>query len=255
MSKWYPEHYSVNSQAQSQRAYHYLERINFKGNEVILDIGFGDGLISQILSEKVPRGKVIAIDSSLEMTSFASQKFSNIPNLEFYHQNAENMTYQGIFDFVVSFNALHWIQDHEGLVKKIRLALKPRGRIVLIMASGTENQLIHEVLKREKWRKYFIRLNAALENMRRQNYRELLNKEGFQNIEVSTQEFSYQMKTKNEILEQIMTWLPFTTSLPVLDCKIVASEIADLFDKNRNKSGEIDFKISMLAVLARLSSL
>ena len=47
-----------------------ISEVNINGNEVVLDLGCGDGVLTEQLSTLVPDGKVIGIDSSIDMISF-----------------------------------------------------------------------------------------------------------------------------------------------------------------------------------------
>lgn len=40
-----------------------IERINWKGNEIVLDAGCGSGRLTKIISTKIPKGKVFAVES------------------------------------------------------------------------------------------------------------------------------------------------------------------------------------------------
>ena len=44
-----------------------IERINWKGNEIVLDAGCGSGRLIKILSTKIPNGKVFAVDLDSSM--------------------------------------------------------------------------------------------------------------------------------------------------------------------------------------------
>ena len=39
-----------------------IERINWKGNEIVLDAGCASGRLTKIISTKIPKGKVFAVD-------------------------------------------------------------------------------------------------------------------------------------------------------------------------------------------------
>ncbi len=45
-----------------------LDEIKFSGDEVILDMGCGDGRITAALSKKIPNGKIIGTDPASKMT-------------------------------------------------------------------------------------------------------------------------------------------------------------------------------------------
>src|SRR5262249_39922285 len=53
------------------------------------------------------------------------------PNLRFEVADARRLPYRSEFDLVVSFNALHWVQEQEDALRNMRAALKPGGRALL----------------------------------------------------------------------------------------------------------------------------
>ena len=89
-SKLNAEHYYSNSSTQKRLADDILYLHDFTGNENILDIGCGDGIISAKLATIAYNGKVTGIDPSKEMIAFTQQNISTQPNLFFENIPAEN---------------------------------------------------------------------------------------------------------------------------------------------------------------------
>ncbi|OMH40090.1 class I SAM-dependent methyltransferase [Desulfurobacterium indicum] len=90
-----------------------IEKLSLKGNELVLDIGCGDGKITFEIARRVPDGYVVGIDSSEEMIKLASKMFSpsKYPNLSFRFLDIQEMDFSGEFDVIFSNAALHWIID------------------------------------------------------------------------------------------------------------------------------------------------
>lgn len=61
------EKYKRASRHQKEWGNKLISEININGNEVILDLGCGDGVLTEQLSTLVPDGKVIGGDSSIGM--------------------------------------------------------------------------------------------------------------------------------------------------------------------------------------------
>src|SRR2546428_764624 len=53
-----------------------LERLDLRGDETVLDAGCGSGRITQALLERLPRGRVIAVDASSSMLAAASERLA-----------------------------------------------------------------------------------------------------------------------------------------------------------------------------------
>jgi len=94
--------YSSNSSAQKNWGFELLAKLNFKGNERVLDVGCGDGKLSAEVAQILPKGSVLGIDLSEDMISFARNNYTQdkFPNLTFMQINADELTFDSEFDVV-----------------------------------------------------------------------------------------------------------------------------------------------------------
>ena len=92
--------------------------------ERILDIGCGDGTLTQQIVER--GATVVGIDSSPQMIDAARARGLDVRLL-----NAEALPFNQEFDAVFSNAALHWIRDHDALLDGVARALRPGGRFVV----------------------------------------------------------------------------------------------------------------------------
>ncbi|PKP59652.1 MAG: methyltransferase type 11, partial [Candidatus Altiarchaeales archaeon HGW-Altiarchaeales-1] len=97
------------------------------GNESILDLGCGDGILTEKLSQLVPKGKVIGIDASVGMINEA--KKSEKENLHFLVMDINEINFSNEFDLIFSNATLHWVKDHKKLLANCHTALKSGGII------------------------------------------------------------------------------------------------------------------------------
>jgi trans-aconitate methyltransferase len=162
MNQWNPNDYHRHSSQQEKWAKELLATLALKGYERILDIGCGDGKITAEIARHVPQGLVVGLDASAEMVEFARKSFSAeaSPQLRFQQGNAQLLEFQEEFDWVISFACLHWLIDHRPVLKGIRQALRPGGRVML-QFGGKGNaveilQAASEVLTRPRWAGYFV---------------------------------------------------------------------------------------------------
>lgn len=158
---WNAEDYAKNSSAQLKWANELIGKLNLLGNERILDIGSGDGKITAKLAELVPKGSVLGIDSSLEMIQLAKQSFpyENHSNLSFECMDVLNMTFYEEFDVIFSNACLHWVKDHQKVLKNVDNALKHTGRILFQMG-GKGNaaeivEIVENLIHSSDWSIYF----------------------------------------------------------------------------------------------------
>jgi trans-aconitate 2-methyltransferase len=159
--EWNPADYAEHSSAQYKWGKELLDLLNLNGNESLLDIGCGDGKITELISKKLSRGNVLGIDSSKDMIRFAKQKYSNdkFSNLAFQTADACNFLFENEFDVIYSNAALHWVEDQLCVLKNSYDNLKNSGRILFQMG-GKGNldemfEIISATLLNKKWKAYF----------------------------------------------------------------------------------------------------
>src|SRR5580693_7647130 len=132
-TKWNAAAYAANSTVQQSWARELIAKLKLRGDEQVLDIGCGDGKVTAEIARAVPHGRVLGVDASPEMIAFAKKTFppSKISNLKFEVCDARKIkSPAGSFDFVFSNAALHWVDDHEAVLKGAAAVLKPGGRLV-----------------------------------------------------------------------------------------------------------------------------
>jgi len=104
-----------------------IATLEFRGDERILDLGCGDGLLTSRLADHVPGGEVVGIDSSRGMIEAAREK--KRPNIRFMLLDINDIEFDEEFDVVFSNATLHWIKDHRKLLRNVANALRPDGRV------------------------------------------------------------------------------------------------------------------------------
>lgn len=120
--------YRAASKHQKKWGCDLLSGISLKGDEHVLDLGCGDGILTEQLARAVPRGKVLGIDASASMIETA--KMLERENLSFAHMDINEMDLENDLDLIFSNAALHWVKDHRRLLKNAHRALKPHGKIL-----------------------------------------------------------------------------------------------------------------------------
>ena len=135
MVTWDANDYSRSSAAQQAWARELIAKLRLQGSESVLDIGCGDGKVTAEIAALVPSGRVVGIDSSPEMVSFAAGSFQGetAANLTFLVKEARALDFVEEFDVVFSNATLHWVIDHGPVLRGIHRALKPGGRMLLQM--------------------------------------------------------------------------------------------------------------------------
>ena len=105
-----------------------LSRLQLAGDETVLDAGCGSGRITQALIERLPRGRVIAVDASPSMIEAARARLG--PDADLRVVDLLELSVQEPLDAILSTATFHWIGDHERLFARLRAALRAGGRLV-----------------------------------------------------------------------------------------------------------------------------
>ncbi|MGD0220181.1 MAG: methyltransferase domain-containing protein [Acidimicrobiales bacterium] len=157
---WNPEDYEKNSSQQQLWARDLLARIEFCGDETVLDIGSGDGKVTAEIASLVPRGTVLGVDLSSDMVRTARERHAaRHPNLRFAVGDASRLPFDGDFDVVFSNATLHWVLDHRPVLAGISRSLRRGGRVLLEMG-GRGNaaevvRVLDDVTALPRWRDHF----------------------------------------------------------------------------------------------------
>lgn len=105
-----------------------LSRLELEGDELVLDAGCGSGRITQALLERLPRGRVIAVDQSASMVDAAKQRLGETADVRV--MDLLELHLEQPVDAVISTATFHWIVDHDLLFDRLHAALRPGGRLV-----------------------------------------------------------------------------------------------------------------------------
>lgn len=108
-----------------------LERLPLAGDETVVDAGCGSGRVTELLLERLPRGRVIAVDGSASMLAAARERLGGDDRVDFLEQDLLTLDLGGErIDAILSTATFHWIHDHRTLFARLHGVLRPGGRLV-----------------------------------------------------------------------------------------------------------------------------
>jgi trans-aconitate 2-methyltransferase len=105
-----------------------LEGLELRGDEVVLDAGCGDGRVTKMLAERVPRGRVIGVDASPSMVDAARATLGEVADVR--QADLVELELDEPVELVFSSATFHWIADHDRLFARLFAALRPGGRLL-----------------------------------------------------------------------------------------------------------------------------
>jgi trans-aconitate 2-methyltransferase len=105
-----------------------VERLALRGDERVLDAGCGTGRVTAMLLERLPHGRVVAVDGSQAMVDEAKKRFGD--RVDAFRSDLLELSLDEPVDAVLSTATFHWIADHDRLFARLHAALKPGGQLV-----------------------------------------------------------------------------------------------------------------------------
>ena len=110
-----------------------LGRLGLQGGETVLELGCGPGRDTARLLQRLPTGRVIALDGSAAMLGRARRRCAGDPRVSWVHADLRSPLplAPDSVDAVFSVATLHWVPDHARLFAEMVRALRPGGRLSL----------------------------------------------------------------------------------------------------------------------------
>jgi trans-aconitate 2-methyltransferase len=107
-----------------------IDDLHLSGDETVLDAGCGSGSVTFDLLERLPRGRIYAVDSSPEMIAKITRGIAErgAPNVTPMQASLTDFELPEQVDVVFSNAVLHWIPDDDALFGCLLRATKPGGR-------------------------------------------------------------------------------------------------------------------------------
>lgn len=126
--EWDADTYDTVSDPQFEWGMEVLERLELRGDEIAVDAGCGSGRVTEQLADRLPNGRVIAVDGSEAMVEKAKERLGD--RAEYVVSDLVELDLPEPVDLVFSTATFHWIGDHDRLFRQLRGVLKPGGRLV-----------------------------------------------------------------------------------------------------------------------------
>jgi trans-aconitate methyltransferase len=137
---WSPSGYAHHAAFVPALGAGILEKLAPLAGERILDLGCGDGALTERL---IARGAgVVGVDASPEMVAAARAR-----GIDAQLMDATRLTFDHEFDAVFSNAVLHWVHDQDAVLAGVSRALVPGGRFVAEFGGFTNIAAISVALR------------------------------------------------------------------------------------------------------------
>jgi trans-aconitate 2-methyltransferase len=126
--EWDADTYDRVAEVQLEWGMAVLPRLPLRGDETVLDAGCGSGRLTERLVERLPEGRVLAVDASEDMVRKARERLGD--SADVWQADLASLELEAPADAIFSNAVFHWILDHEQLFARLHSALAPGGRLV-----------------------------------------------------------------------------------------------------------------------------
>ncbi|MCW5698497.1 MAG: methyltransferase domain-containing protein [Rhodospirillales bacterium] len=137
---WDPERYARNARFVSDLGQPVVALLAPKPGESILDLGCGDGALTEALVAAGAR--VVGVDASGEQVAAALSR-----GIDARVMDGMGLDFHQEFDAVFSNAAMHWMRDLSGVVRGVAEALKPNGRFVGEMGGSGNVRMVEDAIR------------------------------------------------------------------------------------------------------------
>jgi len=247
---WDARDYAAHSSAQQEWARELIDKLCLRGDEDVLDIGCGDGRATALIAERLPEGSVLGIDNSASMIALAEEQFpppalsasmpapsasveqpsaspdgpstarSAYSNLCFRRMDAARLELPRGFDVAFSNAALHWVDDHEAMLRGVRACLRPGGRLLFQMGgrgnAAEVRAVVDALVAHPRWCDPFRGYSSPYHFCGPDEYEAWLPLAGFRMTRVELVDKDMQHADAEAFRGWLRTtWFPYTDRLPV----------------------------------------
>lgn len=150
--EWDAATYDRVSDPQARWGAAVLDRLELSGDEVVLDCGCGSGRVTSLLVDRLPRGRVLALDASGAMLDQARSRLARAGDRVSFVQadllelDPRDLCGYAPVDAVFSTATFHWVTDHDRLFANLAAVMRPDAHLVAQCGGeGNLERLLHSV--------------------------------------------------------------------------------------------------------------
>jgi len=225
--EWNATSYHKVSGPQTLWGQRVLNRLRVNGDERAIDAGCGSGRLTGELMERLPAGRLIAVDRSWNMLITARANLRPVlgSRVSFVQLALPNLPFANWADLVFSTATFHWITDHPALFAGIFQALRPGGRLHAQCGGGPNLHHAHElalqVMRTPPFAPFFADWPGPWEFAYADVTAERLKRSGFVDIETSLEEAPTTLANEADYREFVTTVIyhPHLERLPTAALK------------------------------------
>src|SRR4029453_8253866 len=227
MTEWNAASYHKVSAPQTSWGQKVLNRLHVNGDERAIDAGCGSGRLTGELMERIPNGRLVAIDRSWNMLMTARANLRPVlgSRVSFVQVSLPDLPFAGWADLVFSTATFHWVKDHRALFGGIVKALRSGGRLHAQCGGGPNlhraHELAEQVMHSSAFERFFGDWPGPWEFANADVTADRLKQAGFVDIETNLEEAPTTLASEADYREFVTTVIyhPHLERLPEASLK------------------------------------
>lgn len=211
MTEWNAASYHKVSGPQTSWGQKVLDRLALTGRERAIDAGCGSGRLTGELMERLPEGRLVAIDRSwnMLMTARANLRPVYAERVKFAQVALPDLPFSNWAELVFSTATFHWIKDHQALFVGIINALRSGGLLHAQCGGGPNlrraRELAGQLMRAEPFAPYFKDWPGPWEYAYPEETADRLRKAGFVDVDTNLEEAPTTLATEEDYREFVTT--------------------------------------------------
>lgn len=187
-----------------------VARVGAEGPRRVVDAGCGPGTLTAELARRWPEAKVEAFDNSPEMVAAAREN-----GVAAELRDVTEWTPSPDTDVVVSNAVLHWVPEHEAVLRRWVEAMPPRAWLAMQVPgnmAAPSHRVVREVAASPRWAERLrdVRLRGTESVLEPMDYADLFADLG---CDVDAWETTYVQRLEGD--DAVLEWITGTTLRPI----------------------------------------
>ncbi|MEO8258035.1 MAG: methyltransferase domain-containing protein [Acidobacteriota bacterium] len=233
MDTWNPTLYERFKREREQPFADLLALIEPVRSMRIFDLGCGAGHLTRRLHDTLDAAETVGLDRSARMLDAARTAAPPDSRLRFELGTIESFAATDQYDLIFSNAALHWVDDHEGLLARLTAALRPGGQLafqVPAMHDHASHIVAEQLTMTEPFRTAFGGWHRPQPVLPPDEYARLLFRLGFPEPRVRLVIYPHLLADRDDVIE----WMKGTL-LTEYEKHLAPDQFAELLEVYRQR--------------------
>lgn len=204
--RWDPACYELFRREREQPFYDLCSLVDGRPEMRVLDLGCGSGRLTRELHRRLRAAETIGVDRDEAMLAAAKAE----EGLRFEREDIESFIRQprarGAFDLVFSNAALHWLEDHEGLMPRLVSCLAEGGQLAFQVPANHDHaahRVVDEVAREQPFVEELGGYQRGVPILDVRRYAETLHGLGLRPPAAQVRVYLHELASR----EDVVTWL------------------------------------------------